>query len=1567
MDACDPGINIGNLKRLVKQNTGLELDLTREQICDAYSSIQDGKLPLPPMVLSKDGKYMLDRKSPLTGKDFEVLFGSDSTVSQLKRVARKAGLASYDNMTKAEMVEAIESTLQSKNIREPSRLHISAQRAVRKVSVNNNNNYPNNLNVNNTNGNGVRNNNNLRKIANESNNLNRGNGNRNGNGNNLAKIANESRNLNRGNGNRGNENRGNGNRGNGNRGNGNRGNGNRGNERPSINRTTARYVNAMLRKPNARRNEDLARVLSAARNTGGGSTQNLSRIIEAVRRKPSTDGSTATMLNKLMRAKTSGNSNALQRAMKEIEELKRRPVAARVNNKQQKLAELEKYAVNKASKLGNQRLQFMNEAQKHIKAYKNGEYGSEFAKKQIFIRYDQIYKKRLNDMGFNEAATNLQKSTINAIGNTKIKSKAVELLEEYKKTGSTPIRNSIIKLKSLDENLRSKEESVVKLFGNRKPLNSERDEALQNIQSYNMRNGLAKINKQIEEKKKERGVEFNKMIVNDTYKNVPSNVKTTLRNKYVSGELNSNGVKRGLNNALEETAGVFKGLENKIKNLESKLGDSKLTATQRNALKKEVNNLKLKRNTNLKNMNVMREQLGNMKATVNTKNRNIERLKIKQENANAEIKSLRNKLQKNKNLSNGEKRALQEQLNNAMKNRASINNRLEKSELEKKQYMREMNTLAGNVRNITKQKENANKEIANLRNKLQKNKNLSNGEKRALQEQLNNAMKNRASINNRLEKSESEKKQYMREMNTLAGNVRNITKQKENANKEIANLKKKLNSGTISNAERKGLENQLAKAWGEALVTGEQLKKLQEEKKSFNAEIKKAKMNVKAARTAQSKANKNRNTKVADAQKKAEESIKSAQNNASRVKENANARVARVTQNANDRVAKVTQNANDRVAAAQAIAQERMNALRVQANQEVANAKHKANAASRAASKAEENVARLQSAAGTAEKILLEQRATVNRLERELQSAKNISEEQREKLEKELSTERLQVAQASAAANKAKKNAEAAVAESRNLVAKASVAANKASMRAAEAEQAKLAAENERQKALGNKAKANEARKKANLLREEANLLRAKAQAEANEARKKANAANAKANEISEKLAQANLNKAEMNNLIKQKNAFLENRQKEMQKQINAITSEYTTYKTQKNRIVRNGANREADQRNRIKALESKRNELQAEFNLAKQRIAVKNADLLKKINQIKQTQSNLAMLQKELNNTKTASAAEKNAIEKRLEKEKQNLSNQFTRTRTLLSSTKAELNKITRNRSILFKELQNRSGTLSQTRAELNELQRQLEETRKILQNTQNNLGQLALAEQRARGQRNTLSKTLAQVRGQRQNLRRRNVASQKVITGLTQQRRNAQRGINALRAQTRNLEQRRLAENRSTNSTFNASAAFNRQMKGVAARQRWQSLKPKATMVRAAQLGVGKALREKLLKNVDTTNINGKLVVNGGFMGSERRALKKEVQDPMTGLNRLRAIEKMILNRKTNRNSTILGRRRMNRTLRLAGSSINNKFSFASNNTPAQSRSQLLKQNNAWAGGPAAEARIRGQAFAS
>ena len=52
MDACDPGIDIQNLKTLIKQNTGEDIKLTRGQICDVYATIQDGKLPLPPLILT---------------------------------------------------------------------------------------------------------------------------------------------------------------------------------------------------------------------------------------------------------------------------------------------------------------------------------------------------------------------------------------------------------------------------------------------------------------------------------------------------------------------------------------------------------------------------------------------------------------------------------------------------------------------------------------------------------------------------------------------------------------------------------------------------------------------------------------------------------------------------------------------------------------------------------------------------------------------------------------------------------------------------------------------------------------------------------------------------------------------------------------------------------------------------------------------------------------------------------------------------------------------------------------------------------------------------------------------------------------------------------------------------------------------------------------------------------------------------------------------------------------------------------------------------------------------------
>ena len=857
MDACNPGINTKNLVRLVRQETGMDLNLTRNQVCDAYKSIQDGKLPLPPMVLSKDGKYMLDRKSPLTGDDFEVLLSSSSKSDELKRLARKVGLSNYKEMTKAQLVDAIENVLKSKGVREPIRLHITVRKEKR-ISVNSNNNYQNNFNVNNRNGNGVKNNNNLKRISNESSNL--GNGNR------------ENRNRengNRENGNRENRNRQNGNRQNGNRENGNRQNGN------GASRTTRNkyYMNAMARRvrgeqpaPSRRSNDPAMTQLVNAFQKSKTSGPNSDALRRALERAKSTSSATNTraLAKQIEDAMKRGNTTTLNALRKKLAV----PV---MSEKDGKVAKLEKYIVNKGRKLNDKRrITFMNEAQKSIKAYKNGTNMYETAEARIAKVYENAYKTQLNDMGTKNAIDTLQKN-VNTIGNQKIKSSAREKLNAFKQSGGTDTssKNAVIKLKKLDEELGKK-------AVNRVYLNEMRDEALQNIQSYNIRNGLAKINTRVKEDMKKRGAEFNELTKNDAYKNVQSNVRTKLRNAYVSGILNISGVKRGLNNAVEESAGVYKGFENKIKNLEAKLGNSKLTANERNALKKERNNLEQRLNRNAENMNVMREQLGNL-----------------------------------------------------MVNRNGL-------------------------------------------------------------------------------KAESERRKSAL----------------NNANREIANLKKKLESGNISNDERKQLEKELAKARGNALTATEELENLQKEKESFNAKIKQANMNVKAAQAAQAAANINRNAKVTEAKKNAEASIKEAQNSASVKIEEATKKVQNLQNqltkrtnltpkqvnnlrkqinNAKANAANVKANANARVATAQAAAQESMSALRIQANQEVAKAQAQANknlnlATQKLAAKNDELLEKIDE--------IKETQSSVARLQKELNNTKTASAAEKNAIKTQLEAEK---------------------------------------------------------------------------------------------------------------------------------------------------------------------------------------------------------------------------------------------------------------------------------------------------------------------------------------------------------------------------------------------------------------------------------------------------------------------------------------------------------------------------------------------------------------------------------
>ena len=913
MDACDPGVNVRNLKRLVKQNTGLELNLTREQICDAYSSIQDGKLPLPPMVLSKDGKYMLDRKSPLTGNDFEILFGSDSTVAQLKRVARKAGLASYKDMTKSEMVEAIESILESKNIREPIRLHVSAQRAVRKVSVNNNNNYPSNLNVNNVNGNGVRN-----KIQ------------KNNNNNNLGKIANESKNLNRNgnrkgnrNGNRNGETR-NGETRNGETRNGNRNvsrNGNR-NVRPPVNRTTARYVNAMLRRPsNSRRNEDLAKVLAAARNTGNGSTQNLSRVIEALRKKPSTNGSTAAMLNKLMRAKTSGNSDALRRAMKEVEILKRRAPVASVNNKQKKITELEKYASNQASRLGNQRLQFMNEAQKYIKAYKNGEYGSASARERIFGRYKEIYNKRLKAVSFNEGVSDLQKKTI-SIGNTKIKSEATQRLEEYKKTGSQSAMNDIIQLKNLDDQLGNRQEKVDALFNkNRRHLNAVRDEVLK-TKPYNLKNGLAKLDKIIEEKEKEirekkRKDNINNLIKNAKYEKLTQNEKNKARRAYMNGGSTLNVVRGALNKLVAENK--MKDNFNKLlfnnpmyrkldSNTKTKVKEAYLSGKYTlNMVKQVLNNLVANNTGNNNNKpplslnNIFAGKLNNVPSLTNANQKKLN--KEKNNNIKTKLNNTKTKL------------------NSMSKARNVIENKLKKRNAAIKSL--EKRLANGGISN--RERQNLKGEITNLKGAAMKSEQelkSRNATIKSLKEEL---AKGRV--------SNEERNTFKKEIQQLEEGAVTSQQELENRNATIASLRNQLAKGGMSKNNRNNLEAKIAELTGDALVSEEELETLRKKQSSFKAQLEQSATYLEQAKEAKERAIENKAAAIKRAEAGAAERERQILNRTS-------VEIEKAKQKAKDAQTKANE-ANASVKAAQANATQKMNALRAETNGKVTAAEQK--------------------------------------------------------------------------------------------------------------------------------------------------------------------------------------------------------------------------------------------------------------------------------------------------------------------------------------------------------------------------------------------------------------------------------------------------------------------------------------------------------------------------------------------------------------------------------------------------------------------------------------------------
>ena len=106
--------------------------------------------PLPPLVMTPDRTYLVDRASPLKHLEYELLFDSTTKRVDLKKIARKVGLTSQiEQMTKKQLVDAIGKRLRYLKVREPIKI-VSKRLIAKTVPKSTNNTAVNNTAVNNT-------------------------------------------------------------------------------------------------------------------------------------------------------------------------------------------------------------------------------------------------------------------------------------------------------------------------------------------------------------------------------------------------------------------------------------------------------------------------------------------------------------------------------------------------------------------------------------------------------------------------------------------------------------------------------------------------------------------------------------------------------------------------------------------------------------------------------------------------------------------------------------------------------------------------------------------------------------------------------------------------------------------------------------------------------------------------------------------------------------------------------------------------------------------------------------------------------------------------------------------------------------------------------------------------------------------------------------------------------------------------------------------------------------------------------------------------------------------------
>ena len=134
-DPCKKSTSVKILRNVVKIKTGRKTKLTKKNICEVYTNIQEGKLLLPPLVLTPDRTYLLDKKSPFNSNDYEKLFDRSSSRVILKKLAEKINIKKVDALTKKQLTDTILKRLQFLNISEPVKLSKRSSVAAVKCSI----------------------------------------------------------------------------------------------------------------------------------------------------------------------------------------------------------------------------------------------------------------------------------------------------------------------------------------------------------------------------------------------------------------------------------------------------------------------------------------------------------------------------------------------------------------------------------------------------------------------------------------------------------------------------------------------------------------------------------------------------------------------------------------------------------------------------------------------------------------------------------------------------------------------------------------------------------------------------------------------------------------------------------------------------------------------------------------------------------------------------------------------------------------------------------------------------------------------------------------------------------------------------------------------------------------------------------------------------------------------------------------------------------------------------------------------------------------------------------------